>query len=65
MNKTSIIYYQALWERIGAFARSAGHVTTRPVLLLFYVMKSKETPRLDKLLIFPAISCTLYELIVG
>lgn len=62
MNTTSIINYQALWEKIGAFARSAGRITTRPVLLLFYVMKSKETPKADKLLVFSAISYLVFPI---
>lgn len=56
MRRTNLINYQALWERISAFAKNAGRVTTRPVLLLFYVMKSKDTPKKDKLIIFSAIS---------
>ena len=62
MNRTSIINYQALWERISAFARSVGRVTTRPVLLLFYVMKSKDTPKSDKLLVFSAISYLVFPI---
>ena len=62
MNRTSIINYQALWEMIGAFARGAGRVTTRPILLLFYVMKSKETPKSDKLLVFSAISYLVFPI---
>ena len=62
MKRTSIINYQALWERISAFARSAGRVTTRPVLLLFYVMKSEDTPKSDKLLVFSAISYLVFPI---
>lgn len=62
MNRTSIINYQALWKRISAFARSAGRVTTRPVLLLFFVMKSRETPKADKLLVFSAISYLVFPI---
>lgn len=62
MNRTSIINYQALWDRISAFARSVGRATTRPVLLLYYVMKSKETPKKDKLLIFSALSYLVFPI---
>ena len=62
MNRASVINYDALWERISAFARSAGRVTTRPVLLLFYVMKSKDTPKSDKLLVFSAISYLVFPI---
>lgn len=62
MNRTSIINYQALWDRISAFAKSAGRATTRPVLLLYYVMKSKDTPKSDKLLVFSAISYLVFPI---
>ena len=56
MERTSIINYAALLDRISEYARKAGRVTTRPVLLLFYVLKSKETPWKDKMLIFSTLS---------
>lgn len=56
MDKKTIINYTILWDRIGNFARKAGRVTTRPVLLLFYVLKSKDTPWEDKMLIFSTLS---------
>jgi len=62
MNRTSIIYYDVLWDRISNFAKKAGRVSTRPVLLLFYVMTSKETPRSDKLLVFSAISYLVFPI---
>lgn len=56
MKRMTIINYDALLNRINEYAYKAGRVTTRPVLLLFYVMKSKETPRKDKMLIFSTLS---------
>ena len=56
MQSTTIIDYSVLWNRISEYAIKAGRVTTRPVLLLFYVMKSKETPRKDKMLILSTLS---------
>lgn len=56
MEKANIINYAVLMDRISEYARKAGRVTTRPVLLLFYVMKSKETPWKDKMLIFSTLS---------
>ena len=35
MRKEKIINYDALMERISEYARTAGRVTTRPVLLLY------------------------------
>ena len=55
MTRPNIINYSALFERIGEYARKAGRVTTRPVLVLFYVMKSKDTPWKDKMLILSTL----------
>ena len=56
MSRTSIINYDVLWDRISSFASKAGRVTAKPVLLLFFVMKSKNTPWKDKMLIFSTLS---------
>ena len=56
MSRTSIINYDVLWDRISKFARKAGRMSTRPVLLLYYVLRSKDTPRSDKMLIFSTLS---------
>lgn len=56
MKRNNIINYDVLWDKIGEYARKAGRATTRPILLLFYVMKSKNTPWKDKTLIFSTIS---------
>lgn len=56
MNTNSIINYSVLWTSIGNYARKAGRITTRPVLLLYYVMRSRDTPAADKLLIFSTLS---------
>lgn len=56
MNRPQYINYSALWERICEYARKAGRVTARPVLLLYFVMKSDSTPWKDKMLIFSTLS---------
>ena len=48
--------YNALWESICKWARKAGRAATRPVLLMWYVMKSKDTPRRDKWAIFGSLA---------
>lgn len=52
----NVINYSTLWEKIGEWGRKAGRASTRPVLLLYYVMTSKETPRKDKWAIFASIA---------
>ena len=56
MTGRSIINYDSLWEKICEWARKTGRVTTRPVLLMYFVMTSKDTPWKDKATIFTAIS---------
>ena len=51
-----IINYDVLWDRISTFAVKAGRASTRPVLLLYYILISKETSRADKLLILSTLS---------
>lgn len=60
--RTSIINYVALRERISDFARKAGRATTRPVLLLYYVMISKNTSWKDRMLIFSTISYIIFPI---
>ena len=45
-----------LFEKIGDFARKAGRVTTRPLLLLYFVLRSKDTPASDKLIIVSTLA---------
>lgn len=47
---------EVLWAKITEWSRKAGRAATRLVILLWYVMTSKDTPRSDKLLIFSALS---------
>ncbi|MBE6253928.1 MAG: DUF1232 domain-containing protein [Prevotella sp.] len=56
MNKRHLINYQELWYRVKEYASEVGRVAVRPVLLLYYVMRSKETPWKDKLTIFGALA---------
>lgn len=45
-----------LWENIKANAIRFGRGTTRQILLMYYVLKSKETPRTDKVLVYSALA---------
>lgn len=56
MEKKSIINYPVLWKKIGEYARRAGRASACPVLLLYYVMKSPDTPKSDKILIVSTLS---------
>lgn len=54
----NIINFNAdvLWVKITEWSRKAGRAATRPVILLWYVMLSKDTPKSDKVLILSSIS---------
>ena len=48
--------YNALGESISRWSRKAGRTATRPILLMWYVMRSKDTPRADKWAIFGSLA---------
>ncbi|MCR5065115.1 MAG: DUF1232 domain-containing protein [Bacteroidales bacterium] len=56
MGLISNIDYSTIWDGIKKYALKVGRVAARPMLLLYYVMKSEDTPRKDKLTIFGAIA---------
>lgn len=55
-NMGKIINHQELWTRLSSYLKSIGRVSARPVLLLYYVMHSKDTPWKDKATIFGALA---------
>lgn len=54
--------YNALWDSIRNWSRKAGRAATRPVLLLWYVMRSSETPRKDKWAIFASLAYLVFPI---
>lgn len=48
--------YASIWDGMKSYAIKVGRVAARPVLLLYYVMRSEETPMKDKLTIFGALA---------
>ena len=53
--KKNLIDYELLWEKITDYAKVTGRTTARPVLLLYYVLRSPETPSSDKMLFVAAL----------
>lgn len=51
-----IINYDVLWTEIGNYAKKVGRASARPVLLLYYVMRSPETPKSEKFMLLSAIA---------
>ena len=56
MTNESIFDYQVLWTKLKGYALSIGRIAAKPVLLLYYVMMSNETPWKDKAAIFGALA---------
>ena len=48
--------YNALWQSICQWSRKAGRVATRPALIMWYVMKSPDTARADKIAIYASLA---------
>ena len=45
MNKTSIIDTAVLKEKVQEYAMKVGRICASPVLLLYFIMVSKDTPK--------------------
>lgn len=54
--KKNLIDYEALREKIFSLARKAGRAGARPLLLFYYVMRSKRVPWKEKAVIFASIA---------
>ena len=54
--KKSIINKSYLWEKIHEYARKAGRASTRPLLLMYYVLKSDSTPKSAKAIIYGSLA---------
>ena len=50
------INYSLLWEKIKEYAKRASRAGVKQVLLMYFVLKSPETPRSEKILIYSAVA---------
>ena len=60
MNKPSIIDTAVLKDKLQEYAIKVGRISARPLLLLYFIMVSKDTPKSDKLLILSTISYLVF-----
>ena len=60
MSKTSIIDTSALKDKLQEYATKVGRISARPLLLLYFIMVSKDTPRSDKLMILSTLSYLVF-----
>lgn len=56
MDKQSLINTKVLKEKLQEYVMKVGHISARPLLLLYFIMVSKDTPKSDKLMILSTIS---------
>ena len=56
MDKQSFINTKVLKEKLQEYAMKVGRISARPLLLLYFIIVSKDTPKSDKLMILSTIS---------
>ena len=56
MDKQSFINTKVLKEKLQEYATKVGRMSARPLLLFYFIMVSKDTPKSDKLMILSTIS---------
>lgn len=56
MDKQSFINTKVFSEKLQEYATKVGRISARPLLLLYFIMVSKDTPKSDKLMILSTIS---------
>ena len=56
MNIMNLTNNPQFWDKLGEYARKVGKVAARPVLILYYVLKSPDTSTSDKAVIVAALS---------
>ena len=62
MNRPSIIDTVVLKDRLQEYAMTVGRISARPLLVLYFIMVSKDTPKSDKLMILSTISYLVFPI---
>lgn len=62
MNKPSIIDTAVLKDILQEYAIKVGRISARPLLLLYFIMVSKDTPKSDKLMILSTLSYLVFPI---
>lgn len=60
MNKPIIIDTEVFKDKLHEYAIKVGRISARPLLLLYFIMVSKDTPKSDKLMILSTISYLVF-----
>ena len=62
MNRPRIIDTVVLKDRLQEDAMKVGRISARPLLVLYFIMVSKDTPKSDKLMILSTISYLVFPI---
>lgn len=62
MNRPSIIDTVVLKDRLQEYAMKVGRISARPLLVLYFIMVSKDTPKSDKFMILSTISYLVFPI---
>ena len=62
MDKQSFINTKVLKEKLQEYATKVGRISARPLLLLYFIMVSKDTPKSDKLVILSTLSYLVFPI---
>ena len=62
MNRQNLINTAVLKDKLQVYAMKVGRISARPVLLLYFIMVSKDTPKSDKLMILSTISYLVFPI---
>lgn len=62
MNRPSIIDTVVLKDRLQEYAMKVGRISARPLLVLYFIMVSKDTPKSDKLMILSTMSYLVFPI---
>jgi len=54
------INYSLLWDKVKEYSKRLGRAGVRPILLMCYVLKSPDTPRSEKILIYSALAYLVF-----
>lgn len=62
MDKQRFINTKVLKEKLQEYAIKVGRISARPLLMLYFIMVSKDTPRSDKLMILSTLSYLVFPI---
>ena len=62
MDKQSFMDTAVLKDKLQEYAIKVGRISARPLLMLYFIMVSKDTPKSDKLMILSTISYLVFRL---